>query len=378
MTAAVKIQAEHATFSASVDARELLATLKLVLATARPSAMEVLTRVFVEQGKRGLTFASTDLLNATRIVIPRTSMSGAGSAHIHVAGLLAFAKIAARDADAEVHLSFDRGMLTMECGRRRMRVAAGYGEDYPTLPAPLKCAPLKIERRALLALLSDAIRFASKDDTRPHLSGVLLKRVDGALHAVATDGNRLVKLTHEMPGIEPAFEALVPIKGAALWIRTLKASRLDEVEVRKGSGNAQLRAGLREVATKLIDATFPPYEHVIPRTWDHEITLPRDVLADAARVAIAMRTGGVVPSLTFESQGGGFLKLTSRNGDEGELEELIEHDGPTFRVSLRASFLLDALMLGRDPRVSLRVSGELDPVSIVNERANAVLMPMRV
>lgn len=299
MTAAAKIQAEHATFGASVDARELLATLKLVLATARPSAMEVLTRVFVEQGKHGLTLASTDLLNATRIVIPRTSMSGAGSAHIHVAGLLAFTKIAARDADAEVHLSFDRGTLTMECGRRRMRVAAGYGEDYPTLPAPLKSAPLAIERRALLALLTDASRFASKDDTRPHLSGVLLKRADGALHAVATDGSRLVKLTHEMPGIEPAFEALVPIKGVALWIRALKASRLDEVELRKGSGNVELRAGLREVMTKIIDATFPPYEHVIPRTWDQEITLPREALIDAARIAIAMRSGGVVPWLKF-------------------------------------------------------------------------------
>jgi len=184
VTAAAKIQAEHATFGASVDARELLATLKLVLATARPSAMEVLTRVFVEQGKHGLTLASTDLLNATRIVIPRT--------------------------------------------------------------------------------------------------------------------------------------------------------------------------------------------------WDQEITLPREALIDAARIAIAMRSGGVVPWLKFESRGDGTLAIRSRSGDEGELEETIEHDGPAFRLCMKASFLLDTLALGSDSRVSLRISGELDPVSIVNERANAVVMPMRV
>lgn len=45
---------------------------------------------------------------------------------------------------------------------------------------------------------------------------------------------------------------------------------------------------------------------------------------------------------------------------------------------MKASFLLDTLALGSDSRVSLRIAGELDPVSIVNERANAVVMPMRV
>lgn len=379
MTAAAKIQAEHATFSAAVNARDLLATLKLVLTTARPSVSEVLTRVFVEQSKSGLMLASTNLLNTTRATVARTSWSGVGAAHIHVAGLLAFTEIAARNADAEVSLSFDRGMLTMGCGRRKLRVAAGYGEDYPTLPAPLKRTPLKIGRRVLLALLSDAHRFASKDDLRPHLNGVLVKRVDNALHVVATDGHRLVKLTHEMPGSdEPAFEALIPFKSVALWIRALKSSCLDEVELRKDSCHVELRAGRREVVSKLIDATFPPYEVVIPKTWGHEITLPRDVLTDAARVALAMRGSDTMPALVFSSDGKGFLKLTSRNPDEGELEEAIEYDGPAFRLGVHARYLLDALRLGRDPRVSLRVSGELDPVSVVNERANAVVMPMRV
>jgi len=375
MTAAIKV--EYATFCAEVDARELLAAIKLVLGTARPSAMEVISRVFIEQGEHGLVLASTDLLNSTRVTVPRLSVSGSGSAHVHPAGLLSFAQVAARSDAGAVTLSFERGTLTMAFGRRRLSSFAGYGEDYPTLPGRLKGEPLKIERRALLALLADGLKFASKDDTRPHLNGLLIRRVDGALHAVATDGARLVKLTHEMPGAAPAFEALLPYKGASLWVRALKASRMDEVELRKSLSIAELRVGLREVATKLIDATFPPYEHVIPTRWDHEITLPRDVLVDAARLAIAMRTDGCERVLKLCSSGDGTVTLSSHNS-EGEFEETVDCDSLAFRVAVKAKFLLDALALGRDPRASLRISGELDPITIVNERASAVVMPMRV
>lgn len=379
MTAAVDLKTEHSNFSATVRARELLAAIGLVLGTARPSTMDVLTRIFIKQGEHGLSLASTDLRNATRVTVVRTSMSGVGSAHVHPAGLLSFVQIAARDADAEVHLSFKRGTLTVESGPRKLRSVAGDGEDYPALPAPLQGAPLKVERRALLTLLTDANRFACKDDTRPHLNCVLLRRVDGALHAVATDGTRLVKLTHGMPGAEPSFEAMIPQKSVALWLRALKASRADDVELRKSLSIAELRVGLREVATKLIDGTFPPYEHVIPTRWDHEITLPRDVLVDAARLAIAMRTDGCERALKLCSSGDGTVTLSSHSS-EGEFEETADCDSLAFRVAVKAKFLLDALALalGKDPRVSLRISGELDPITIVNERASAVVMPMRV
>lgn len=79
-----------------------------------------------------------------------------------------------------------------------------------------KLIPVSVDweklRRAVLA----ARRFASRDDTRPHLASILLRSVDGELLVVACDGTRLVKVSLEAKGgpvdmmVEPgSFEGLL-------------------------------------------------------------------------------------------------------------------------------------------------------------------------
>jgi DNA polymerase-3 subunit beta len=378
MTTAAAIKPQHASFSATVSAKKLLSAIKVVLGTARPSPSELLTRVLVEQTARNITLSSTDLLNTTRVMLLRTSMRGVGSAHIHPAGLFAFVQSAARSSD-EVELAFDSGALTVKAGGRKLCKFSGYGEEYPTLPTAPNAEPLSIERRALLALLTDAVRFASKDEHRTHLNGVLLHRVDGALLAVATDGTRLVKLSHAMPGASGALRALIPRKSVMLWINALKSAVSDDVELRVASGSAQLSAAPFTLFARPAEATFPPYEHVIATSWDRELELPREPVDSMARIALAMRTNRrAVPCLTLSSDGHGALRIASSNTDDATVEESIPYSGAGFKVSVSARIMLDALSLGREPQLTLRVSGDLDPMQLVSERATAVLMPMRV
>lgn len=375
MTAATNIKAEHANFGATVESRELLSAIKLVLGTARRSPMEMLTRVLIRQADHGVEFASTDLITATSASVARIESYGSGAVHVHAAGLLAFAKVAARTAK-KVELSFERGSMQFSFGGRTLRGLAGYGDDYPSLPLPLHSTRLSVDRPALFALITDAARHALDDNTRPHLNGVFLRRVDGALQAVATDGSRLVKISHPMPGNDPAIEVLVPRTAISVWSRLLKSTRSAAVSLRQNGTQVELRAGDRAVVTRMLDAKFPPYEHLLSTGWTNELELPRAVLADAARIAIALRIGSQ-PSVRLSTNGHGSLSVTATNADGLVFDEPLSYSGPAFDVRLQAKYMLDALALGREDRVTLRVSGEFDPVAFVSERATAIVAPTR-
>src|SRR5205085_3177083 len=86
-------------------------------------------------------------------------------------------------------------------------------EDFPKLPRPEDGSRISLPTEALTHTIARVARSASRDETRPVLTGVLMSASGTELRMVATDSYRLsVKHTTLDQALEGSLEANVPAR----------------------------------------------------------------------------------------------------------------------------------------------------------------------
>src|SRR5438128_998657 len=151
------------------------------------SAVQVLTGILIEVDEGRLTLAATDMEVSLRATV---SGDVAGQGKVVVPGRL-LADLIRLLPDDQVSLSYEvgEGVLAVSSGSYASRVNVFSAEDFPRLPA-LDVPLHTIDASALLGTIEKVARAASRDESRPVLTGILV-RFDGAkLIMAATDSYR--------------------------------------------------------------------------------------------------------------------------------------------------------------------------------------------
>jgi DNA polymerase-3 subunit beta len=181
---------------------------------------------------------------------------------------------------------------------------------------------------------------------------------------------------------------LIPLKAIGELRRLTDEAKGDKetptIRITQSGPNVHFEIAGMQFSVKLVDAQFPPYEQVIPKTSDTTVTAPRLALMDAVRsVSLAAndRTGGI--KLTFTKSA---IRITSESPESGAGFDEVPIDGPAKEttVGFNAKYLLDVLSAIDDTEVVIGCKGELDPITIrpsselKGHRYSTVVMPMRI
>ena len=141
----------------------------------------------------------------------------------------------------------------------------------------------RLPAAAILAATERVTKAASRDDTRPVLTGVLVRLESDSLTMVATDSYRLaVGAARSTNGPAEPVEALIPARALAEAQRVSRLAGVDEVELVLTETQATLRAGDVRLTTRLIDGQFPDYRQLIPERFEHDLALNRAGIAGGA------------------------------------------------------------------------------------------------
>jgi DNA polymerase III subunit beta len=377
----------------AVSKKDLLRILARCQGVAdKKSTMPVLGNVLLAvDGADKLRLAATDLyLSVTGSV--RAEVEKGGSIAVGARDL--FDRIKAMPEGQLVLSSPDGASLSVKASgsARRYTLHGIPGEEFPSLPEPDPAGNRSRLGVDTMARLVGATHFSiSTDETRLHLNSALLEWEADRVRMVTTDGHRLSKIERRVTGELPPAAMLIPLKGIHELRRLCDEARAErgegptpEVLVSQTGPNAFFEiAGLR-FSVKLVDAQFPPYPQVIPRTSDRAVTAPRAFVSEAlnaVRIAASDRTGGV--KLTLAP---GVIRLSSESPESGDgFDELpVDYAGGEVTIGFNAKYLLDVLGAIEQDDVIIGISGELDPVVIrpAGERDEesfvAVIMPMRI
>mgnify|MGYP002140246472 CR=1 FL=1 len=137
------------------------------------------------------------------------------------------------------------------------------------------------------------------------------------------------------------------------------------------------------IATKLIDAVFPPYEQVIPAApLAQRATCDRMTFARAIRDTLAAMERSERPGvvLGFAAGAGRVTRETDRTHAVSDFPVDFEDDAPDVldAVAVNGAYLLDALDGVVADRVTLSFANALGPIRLDGDlRTVHVIMPMR-
>ena len=177
-------------------------------------------------------------------------------------------------------------------GPARLRVSSGSGDyalhafaadDFPRLPELDPERVFALDRRAVVATVDQVARAASRDESRPVLTGVLVHFEAHALTMAATDSYRLA--VREQPlerGSPEPLEAIVPARALAEVAR-LAGSSEGTLDVAVQDNVVGFVVDGVTLTARRIDGQFPNFRSLLPDSHTHELPMPRQELLEIVR-----------------------------------------------------------------------------------------------
>ncbi len=357
-------------------ARDDLAAALAVVARALSSrgAVQVLSGILLRVEERKLTLAATDME-----ISLRASITGdiSGDAATVVPGRL-LTDLVRLLPDDSVTLAHEEGegVLSVVSGGHSSRLNVYSAEDFPRLP-PLEIPLQRISAPALLETIEKVARAASRDESRPVLTGILVRFEGGRLIMAATDSYRLAVKETELDAPGPELDAIIPAR--ALQELARLASGADSVELGVHENYVIFSAGDAWLTSRRIDGQFPNYKQLLPETFEAEITTPRGPLLDVVRRAGLMAQRNAPLRLRFAD---GELSISAQTQDVGEANESLAIDfaGEELEIGFNPDFLRDGLEAVAGDTVQLKLINRLRPglIAAPDESFWYLIMPIRL
>jgi DNA polymerase-3 subunit beta len=250
-------------------------------------------------------------------------------------------------------------------------------EDFPRLPDLDAVGTFTIARDALLDTVARVSRSASRDESRPVLTGILVRFEAGRLVMAATDSYRLSVKETVLEGGLPELEAIIPARALAELGRVAQAS--DSLEVGVHENQVVFVASDIWLTSRRIDGQFPNYKQLLPESFEHEVPLPRSELLDTVRRVgvVVQRTSPI--QLRFRE---GELTVFARTQDVGEAKESIpaQFAGEPMEIGFNAEFLREGIESISADELRLKLISPLRPAVIEGgaDDPTYLIMPIRL
>ena len=353
---------------------ELVAKLGIVSrAVSARGAVQVLSGILLSADERGLTLAATDMELSLRTTLD-AEVEGEGAVVIPGKLLVDLARLLPENA-VTIEYRPEEGVAQVVSGSASYRLNTYGAEDFPRLPA-IDAQLHAIDRDALLETVDRVARSASRDESRPVLTGILVRFEGGKLVMVATDSYRLSVKETPLDSAAPELEAIIPAR-ALQELARLGGDATVELGVHEnhvvfGTGEAWL-------TTRRIDGQFPNYRQLLPDDFEIELTVARAELYDVVRRVSVMAQRNSPLRLRFAE---GELTVSAQTQDVGEARESmpVPYTGEEFTIGFNADFLRDGVDSISGDDVQVKLINPLRPAILVDPAGDFtyLIMPIRL
>ena len=355
------------------DRDELAARVSIVTrAVSTRSSVQVLAGIRLGSTDGQLELSATDMELSLR-----TSLAGTvtGSGAVVVPAKL-LADIVRLLPAGEVVLEERDGSLAVTSGSYSSRLNVYAAEDFPRLPA-ITGTLTTLDAPAFLDTIERVSRAASRDESRPVLTGILVRFEGTTLVMAATDSYRMSvkETTLRQPG--PELEAIIPARALAELHRI--AAGTDAIEVAVEENHVVFHVAGVWLTTRRIDGQFPDVKKLRPETFEAELTLPRAELLEVVRRAAVLAQRNAPLRLRFAE---GELTISAQSQDIGETRETlpVAYSGEPLEIGFNADFLREGLESVTTDEISFKLINPLRP-GLITADGDAfwyLIMPIRL
>ncbi len=278
-----------------------------------------------------------------------------------------------------IEISNKDNKVTIKAGKYSSIINGVAADDFPELPEinEKKSVIYKVGVNEFKKSISQVIIASSNDLTRPALTGVYFNTYNNKLAIAATDGYRLTEKIL-INKVESEVKAIVPASSLQEVLRSLNDD-IEEIEISFNEDLVRFRFGEVEIISKLIDASYPDYQKLIPKENQVKVTINREELIRVTKLA-ALFSRSIGGSIIYEAKKPDIFSVKSIANEFGEndseIKTTIKTEG---RVNFNSRFLIDALNSLDSEEIEFEFSNHTTPTLLRNKKDNNyihIVMPL--
>jgi DNA polymerase III subunit beta len=344
-------------------------------AVSMRASVQILSGVLLRAEGGRLNLAATDMELSLRSSLD-AQVEGDGAVVVPGRLLVDLVRLLPAEEVAIEHRA-DEGVVHIASGASTASLHTYAAEDFPRLPDLEAVGTFTIARDALLDTVARVSRSASRDESRPVLTGILVRFEAGKLVMAATDSYRLSVKETSVESQLPELEAIIPARALAELGRVAQGS--DSLEIGVHENQVVFVASDIWLTSRRIDGQFPNYKQLLPESFEYEVTLPRSELLDIVRRVgvVVQRTSPI--QLRFRE---GELTVFARTQDVGEAKESlpVQFAGDPMEIGFNAEFLREGIESIAADELRLKLISPLRPAVIDGgaDDPTYLIMPIRL
>lgn len=288
----------------------------------------------------------------------------------------------------KINLWSENQVLYIETDDYKTKINGLSSSEFPLVPSVIAEKFFVVPAEDFHCALSQAVFAVATNESRPELSGVLLRFKTNELVLAATDSYRLaekkIKINNELTD---EVSAIIPSRSIQEVYRILSVYKdfpesSTDVRISLSENQAVFTFDSVELISRVIEGSFPDYQQIIPQTFQTETKINREDLINAVRTAsLFSRSGLFDVALTFDPAG--VVKVAAADTTKGENTAKVGASvvGKENGVTLNYRYLLDGVQsLNTNEILFQMVDGSnpclLRPVDIENQHLY-IIMPIR-
>jgi DNA polymerase-3 subunit beta len=279
--------------------------------------------------------------------------------------------------------------MNVRCGSSNTDLKCIDAQEFPPMPVPDLEGGIQLNIADLKEMIQQVVFAASSDEARPILTGVLMTVEGNRITLAAADGFRLSVRTAELSSpIDQPIKAVIPGRALSELAR-ISSDGKDVVTMvlPPRSGRVIFRTKDTELASQLIEGSFPDYQQIIPRSYQTRTVLSTASFLKACKQAeIFAREGSLIARVSITPGGElqpGTVEISGQSEETGSNQTVVDAsiEGPPLLIAFNVRFLREVLDVVKTPNVALETTVDTSP-GVVRPVGDSdflhVIMPMHL
>jgi len=278
--------------------------------------------------------------------------------------------------------------LRLAGGRSEANIKGIDAQEFPLIPQA-ESDGIPIPPDTFRDMIAKTAFAAATDESRPILTGVLVKFEGKQMTMAAADGFRLsVSYANLDLPIEEPFTLIIPANSLKELYR-ISGDQEDPISLTLPPGRGQAIFHMRDVdlVSQLIDGAFPDYNQIIPRSHTTRTIISTAEMNAACKAAdiIAREAAHTARLRVFpeEELTPGHMVIAATSAETGDNETEIDAlvEGDPVEIAFNVKYLNDVLSVIDTPQVAVETTGDSSPGVIKpvgNDDFVHVIMPMHL
>jgi DNA polymerase-3 subunit beta len=264
-----------------------------------------------------------------------------------------------------VTLSLEDKNLLVESRGSKTLIKSIPHEEFPKLSGDISKKGVAVVREKFLKGIHTVMYAASPSMIRPELGSVYISLRNQNMVCVATDSFRLAEKTIPNITAKDSGDLLIPLKHVNELVHIFEQITDENIEVYVEDFQLVLSTDNVRYVSRVVDANFPDYKSIIPKTTTTEATLLKSDFVDMLRKARVFSSNDQHVGLHVYPKKKIF-SATARSAEVGEMSDTLEAalSGDDLDINFHIGYIADCLSSVDSDSITLSFSGPGRPLIV--------------